>query len=212
MSRARDLARLAGELQARIDALPDHVDPSWLTPLVRKSSGEGEPSAMPAEIRGAVSKGWFLRLCGTLPPLDLLEGSGARLALMDRASLLARLCALALMGRPGVLRCCVQRSARVALQQALGPAFVALRACDGGGPAVPPEVAGWPPIAWSWVGYRELVRAGTWPHRSLRRMVRLALPVSRADAPRPRLVPRASMAAGDRLRALETLFSGDFPC
>lgn len=213
MSRPRDLARLAGELQARIEALPDHVDPSWLSPPVPPGSRPGEASAVPPEIRGAVSKGWFLRMCGTLPPLDLLEDSGARLALMDRPSLLARLCALALMGRPGVLRCCVQRSARVALQQALGPAFAALRACDGGsGPAVPPEVAGWPPIAWSWVGYRELVRAGTWPHRGLRRMVRLALPASRADAPRPRLVPRSSMAAGDRLRALETLFSGDFPC
>ncbi len=211
MSRAADLARLAGELQARIDALPDHVDPGWLTSAERAGTGQDASGPLPPEIREAAAKGWFLRMCGTLPPLDLLGDSGARLALMDRASLLARLCALALMGRPGVLRCCVQRSARLALQQALGPAFAALRARDGG-PAVPPEVAGWPPIAWSWVGYRELVRAGTWPHRGLRRMVRLALPVSRADAPRPRLVPRASMTAGERLRALETLFSGDFPC
>lgn len=206
MSRAQDLARLAGELQARIEALPEHVDPSWLTPAGPAGSG-----TVPPEIQGAVSRGWFLRLSGSLPPLDLLEDSGARLALMDRPSLLARLCALALMGRPGVLRCCVQRNARLALQQALGPAFAVLRARDGG-PAVPPEVAGWPPIAWSWVGYRELVRAGTWPDRGLRRMVRLALPASRADAPCPGAVPRASMAARERLRAVETLFAGDVPC
>ena len=211
MSRAQDLARLAGELQARIEALPDHVDPSWLTPPGPAGSAAGASAAVPREIRGAVSQGWFLRLGDPLPPLDLLEDSGARLALMDRSSLLARLCALALMGRPGVLRCCVQRNARLALQQSLGPAFAVLRARDGG-PAVPPEVAGWPPIAWSWVGYRELARAGTWPDRGLRRMVRLALPASRADAPRPRMVPRASTAARDRLRALETLFAGDSPC
>nr|WP_264080793.1 type III secretion protein HrpB4 [Paracidovorax avenae] len=146
-----------------------------------------------------------------LPPLERLEDGGARLALLDRTSLLARLCALALLGRPGVLRCCVQRSARTALQEALGPAFAPLRARDGGA-AVSPEVAGWPPLAWSWVGYRELVRAGAWPDRALRRMVRLALPASRSGAPRPHLVPRASAAARERLQALETLFPEGRAC
>ncbi|AVS76238.1 type III secretion protein, partial [Paracidovorax cattleyae] len=115
MSRARDLARLACELQARIDALPEHVDPSWLRPA-------SDPT-LPPQVQETLSKDWFARHCGPLPPLERLEDGGARLALMDRTSLLARLCALALLGRPGVLRCCVQRSARMALQEALGPAF-----------------------------------------------------------------------------------------
>ncbi|MFD2301064.1 type III secretion protein HrpB4 [Paracidovorax citrulli] len=211
MSRARDLARLACELQARIDALPDHVDPSWLQPADSGDAATARSDALPPQVRGALSKDWFARHCRPLPPLDRLEDSGARLALMDRTSLLARLCALALLGRPGVLRCCVQRSARTALQQTLGPAFASLRARDGGA-AVSPEVAAWPPLAWSWVGYRELVRAGAWPDRALQRMVRLALPASRSDAPSPRLVPRASETARERLRALESLFSEGCPC
>lgn len=211
MSRARDLARLACELQARIDALPDHVDPSWLRPTDAVGAAAAHGDALPPQVQGTLSKDWFVRRCGPLPPLERLEDGGARLALLDRTSLLARLCALALLGRPGVLRCCVQRNARTALQEALGPAFAPLRARDGGA-AVSPEVAGWPPLAWSWVGYRELVRAGAWPDRALRRMVRLALPASRSGAPRPHLVPRASAAARERLQALETLFPEGRAC
>ncbi|CAM3427692.1 type III secretion protein HrpB4 [Paracidovorax anthurii] len=213
MSRARDLARLACELQARIDALPSQVDPSWRTPVGLAGSADDTPPPpeLPPEVRGAFSQAWYAQHCGPLPALEQLESLGAQLALLDRQALLARLCALALLGRPGVLRCCVQRGARTALQQALGPAFPQLRAREGG-PAVPGDVAAWPPIAWSWVGYRELARMGAWPHRGLRRMVRLALPVSRAGAPSLRRVPRASTAAGERLAALEALFTKGAPC
>ncbi|MDA8457358.1 type III secretion protein [Acidovorax sp. GBBC 3334] len=211
MSRAQELAQLARELQARIDALPAHIDPSWRVPAGLAGAGTTDAADLPLQVRGAVSHAWYAQHCGPLPALEHLEGSGARLALLDRNALLAQLCALALLGRPGVLRCCVQRSARTALQQTLGPAYAPLRARDGG-PAVSAEVAGWPPMAWSWVGYRELVRAGAWPHRGLRRMVRLALPASRAGAPAPRQVPRATAAAHERLKTLETLFARRATC
>ncbi|SFD78072.1 type III secretion protein HrpB4 [Paracidovorax konjaci] len=216
MSRAHTLAQLARELQARIDALPAHIDPSWRVPAGLAGAGTGagtttDAADLPLQVRGAFSHAWYAQHCGPLPALEHLEGGGARLALLDRNALLAQLCALALLGRPGVLRCCVQRSARTALQQTLGPAYAPLRARDGG-PAVPAEVASWPPIAWSWVGYRELVRAGAWPHRGLRRMVRLALPASRASAPASRQVPRATAAAHERLKTLETLFSRGIAC
>jgi tetratricopeptide (TPR) repeat protein len=141
----------------------------------------------------------------------VVEAAG-RLALMERRELLARLVALALLGRPRVLRCCVQRPARAALQELLGhAAYEALRTRSGG-TAVPADVAAWAPLAWAWVGYRELLAAHAWPHRGVRRLARLGLPASRTDAPPASRVPRPTTPAVQRLAELDNLFPRDPAC
>jgi hypothetical protein len=195
---AATLAALACALQGRLDALHRDVDPSWRVPLGLAA----EPLQGAAHRRLAAG---LLDRAGGPPPLTALAESAGRLVLLERERLLAHLCALALLGRPGVLRCCVQRAPRAALQQLLGPAFTTLRARPGGAP-VPADVAAWPPLAWAWVGWRELAAAGAWPHRGLRRLARLSLPATRDQAPPPSRVPRAATPAALRLTQLDALF------
>lgn len=203
---AARLAALAGELQTRLEHLHGDVDPSWRAPLGLAAepapwlAGEGKEP-----VRRRLATGLLDRCCGPRPPLTALDDTAGQLALMDRRQLLARLVALALLGRPGVLRCCVQRPARAALQELLGPTFDVLRARSGG-TAVPADVAAWAPLAWAWVGYRELLAAHAWPHRGVRRLARLGLPASRGDAPPPSRVPRAISPAAQRLAELDVLF------
>jgi hypothetical protein len=203
---AARLAALAGELQSRLEHLHRDVDPSWRSPLGLAD----EPAAWQASegnepLRRRLAAGLLDRCCGARPPLTALAGTAGHLALMERRELLARLVALALLGRPGVLRCCVQRPARAALQELLGPVYEALRE-RAGGTAVPADVAAWTPIAWAWVGYRELLAAHAWPHRGVRRLARLGLPATRSDAPPVSRVPRAISPAVQRLAELEPLF------
>lgn len=207
MSRALQLASLAQALQVRLEALHDGVDPSWRAPLgLAQSPLDWDQGAVGQRMSIAL----YERNCGPLPPLSSLDHPASRLAMLDRTQMLSRLCALALLGRPGVLRCCVERSSRAALQQCLGPAYTALRGLQEGTP-VASDVAAWSPLAWAWVGYRELVREGAWPHRGLRRLARLSLPLSREDEPRARHVPAALTAVHARLERLESLFEAK-PC
>jgi hypothetical protein len=203
---AATLAALACALQARLDALHHDVDPSWRAPLglVAAHGAAAAPTTRRVAL-GVIESG------GSRPALTTLAGSAGRLALLDRNAQLARLCALALLGRPGVLRCCVQRPARDALQQLLGPVFAHLRERTGG-VAVPADVAAWPPLAWAWVGYRELLAAHAWPHPGLRRLARLALPATRNGAPPPSRVPRAATPAAQRLAQLDDLFDRRLAC
>jgi len=198
---AAALAQLACALQARLDDLHRDMDPSWRAPLGLAD----EPAPWTAEpVQRRLAAGLLGHAGGRLPLTALADPAG-RLVLLERRHLLARLCALALLGRPGVLRSCVQRPARAALQQLLGPAFAALRERPGG-TAVPADVAAWPPLAWAWVGYRELLAAGAWRHHGLRRLARLSLPATRGEAPPPSRVPRADTPAAQRLAELDTLF------
>ncbi len=207
MSRASQLASLAQALQLRLEALHDGMDPSWRAPLgLAQSVHDWDQGAVGQRMSIAL----YERSCGPLPPLPSLDHPASRLALMDRPQMLARLCALALLGRPGVLRCCVERSSRAALQQCLGPAYGALRGLQEGTP-VPGDVAAWSPLAWAWVGYRELMREGVWPDRGLRRLARLSLPLSREEEPCARNVPAALSPVHARLERLESLFESA-PC
>lgn len=209
MNEARQLADLAWSMQRRMETLADNVDPSWHNTLGLAAwmsvAGLGTG-------RTALSRALARRCFDPLPPLETLPGAAGSLALLDRQQLLSRLCALALLGRPGVLRCCVERQARTALQRELGPAYAALYARGNGASSVRPEVAAWSPLAWAWVGYRELVRENAWPHRSLRRMARLALPASHDDEPPRRSVPAAISPPAQRLDALDALYQGGLPC
>jgi hypothetical protein len=210
---AARLAALAGELQVRLEQLHGDVDPSWRAPLgLADEAGAWRACEGSEPARRRLATGLLDRCCGPRPPLTALDDTAGQLALMDRQQLLARLVALALLGRPGVLRCCVQRPARAALQALLGPTFDVLRTRRGG-MAVPADVAAWPPVAWAWVGYRELLAAHAWPHRGVRRLARLGLPASRIDSPAASRVPRAVTPAAQRLAELDTLFQrSPHPC
>jgi hypothetical protein len=210
---AAQLATLAGELQARLERLHRDVDPSWHAPLgLADEPAQWQVCEDKDVARRRLAAGLLDRCCGPRPPLTALVDAAGRLALMERRQLLARLAALALLGRPGVLRCCVQRPARAALQELLGSAaFEALRA-RGGGMAVPADVAAWAPLAWAWVGYRELLAAHAWPHRGVRRLARLGLPATRDDAPPPSRIPQPSTPMARRLIELDTLFPREPAC
>jgi len=209
VSEARQLAALAWALQRRLEALSDNVDPSWHGPLARM---RGLEAGVSGEARNRVMTALLRECCGPLPPLGLLAESTGRLAMLNRDQMLSRLCALALLGRLGVLRCCVEQRARAALHQRLGPAYEALKSRSAQGSAVRGEVAAWAPLAWSWVGYRELERAQAWPHRSLRMLARFALPAQRDGEPPSQLVPAASSPPAQRLAELDALFGGGTAC
>ncbi len=72
---------------------------------------------------------------------------------------------------------------------------------------VPAQVAAWSPIQWACVGYADLALAGAWPHRGLRRLVRLALP-ARWPVPNGRhQVPVRHACALEGLTRLDALFA-----
>jgi len=203
---AASLAGLALSFERRLDALPETIDASWQATSDLRSLVKGMPAG-PARRR--VTLQLFRRWCGPLPALADLAAPGGRLALHARMPLLGRLCALALLSRPGVIRCCVERDVRQALEQGLGEAFGLLRELSDGGPPVSSYAASWAPMQWACAGYADLVRERAWPHRSLRRLARLALP---AEWPIPTsgpAVPAVHVPTHAALARLEALFPGE---
>lgn len=200
------LAGLALAFQRRVEQLPDGADASWpalagLRPVFEQME-EGS-------LRRRALLSLFRQRCGPLPGLQALDTPAGRLALTGRLQLLSRLSALALLSRPGVLRCCVERRSRQSLEAALGPAIGALREAWHEGPAVPGYVAAWVPIQWACVGYADLTRIGAWPHRSLRRLVRMALPAQWPLPAGTRAMPPVHLPTDEALRRVESLFEGE---
>ena len=88
-------------------------------------------------------------------------------------------------------------------------AQIYLRAVRQTGPRhyTPAQVAAWSPIQWACVGYADLALAGAWPHRGLRRLVRLALP-ARWPVPDGRhQAPVRHACALEGLTRLDALFA-----
>lgn len=203
---AASLAGLALSFERRLDALPEAIDASWRETAELRSLVKGMPAG-PARRRLTLQL--FRRWCGPLPALADLAAPGGRLALHARMPLLGRLCALALLSRPGVIRCCVERDARQALEQGLGATFELLRQLADGGPPVSGYAASWTPMQWACAGYADLVRVRAWPHRSLRRLARLALP---AEWPIPTggpAMPAVHVPTPAALARVEALFPGE---
>ncbi|MDR7149958.1 hypothetical protein J2W49_001913 [Hydrogenophaga palleronii] len=200
------MAQLALAFERRLQHLPEGADPSWPAwAAVRPTLARLTPGAA----RRRVMASLFSRHCGPLPDVRALATPAGRLALLDRLSLLSRLCALALLSRPGVMRCCVERRTRQSIEAALGPAMGALRASAHEGSVVPAHVAAWMPIQWACVGYADVCRAGAWPHLGLRRLVRLALPARWPVPLSGRDVPITHVPTHEALRQVHALFDGD---
>jgi hypothetical protein len=203
---ASEAQLLAGRVlawQRRVHTLAEDAHPSWRV----RWEAQGWPSdPAPAPALGVAL---FHRVCGTTPPLAALAGGHGALALLPRLLLVPRLVALALAGRPGVLRCCVLRSARDSLAQCLGESFDCLAAMSQGRPSVSAATAHLPPMAWAWVGWHELQCGTRWPARSLRRLVRLGLPAPftpEAVRPHPGLIPPPLWPLERRLALLPAIF------
>jgi len=205
---AASLAGLALSFDRRLDMLPEGIDASWRAIAELRSLAMGLPEG-PARRR--VTLRLFRRWCGPLPALTDLATPAGRMALHAREPLLGRLCALALLSRPGVIRCCVERTARQALEKGLGASFGLLREQGHGGPPVPAYAAAWTPMQWACAGYADLVRARAWPHRSLRRLARLALPASWPIPSAGPATPAVHVPTQKALARVEALFAGEAP-
>lgn len=168
------LAQAAAAFQSKLGRLPDDVDPeriaqpgapwSWLASLRDTSA------------RRRVIARLFPQLVAPWPALERLAQRPGRIVLLDRASMIRHWCLLALAGRPGVLRCCIERDARAALQAALGHAFEPLLSVSSRGRSVPERASAWTPAHWACVGYLDWTALLTTEDAALRRMARLSLP------------------------------------
>jgi hypothetical protein len=174
MADLQDLLLRAFRFESRLDSWHEQLDPSWQgSPVVQCLSGF---TSCADAIRRRAVVAIFRHWCGELPQPQELSDPCHSLALCDRAELLHRLCVLALVLRPGVLRCCVDTRVRDTLRAALGESFELLRAQNRGGRPVPLQVARREPLVWACVGFQDLVAAGLLPCRALQRLIRLSLP------------------------------------
>jgi hypothetical protein len=210
MTAVKPLAMLACALQDRIATWVDDLSGCWLQEL---GLTECMVNLAAGQRRGRLNTLLFLRCCGPLPPLDRAARDAGPLALLTAEPLRARMCALALLGRPGALRHCVQREARMAFEQWLGPAFAALRAAsDSGHVYHRSDLQAWSPMVWAWTGYQDLVAARAWPHPSLQRLARMAFPVSEAGLPTAIQMPALATTASEQLRRLRALYGPPLAC
>jgi hypothetical protein len=66
-------------------------------------------------------------------------------------------------------------------------------------------------LQWACTGYADLVRARAWPHRSLRRLARLALPAAWPIPTSGLATPAAYVPTRKALTRVEALFAGEAP-
>ncbi|SEK24887.1 type III secretion protein (HrpB4) [Roseateles sp. YR242] len=178
------IARLAGwavAFDAKLCGLAEDLDTSWRQALLGPWSFL---DAMPPE-RAAVlwPRLWRDRLAheGHWPALGRFDDPLTRLCLLPRGDLLQRLCTLALARRPGVLRCCIDRSVRAPLQRALGDTFSVLSTFSPQGRPVDAAQAAWSPVQWACVGFADWSAALAGDSRLITTLVRWSLPRQALD-------------------------------
>jgi hypothetical protein len=171
---AAQLVRCALAFEHKLHGMADDLDPEWQEAL-QPQWGFLDELHSGAARRQALVRVLGARL-GGLPALRRLLEPAPQLALLDRPSLLKRLCILALARRPGMLRCCIERPVRHALQSALGDDFDTLVALSRSGSPYHHESIGWSPMEWACTGYFDWATMLLDDDAALRRIVRLSLP------------------------------------
>jgi len=204
MAAPEQLAAWAVAFDAKVRGLVDDVDASWEDELLAPWSFLDGLSA--EHVAPLWPRLWRDRLDGHggWPALGRFADPLPRLGLLPRGELLHRLCALALARRPGVLRCCIDRSVRVPLQRALGETFAPLAAMSLRGRPVEAELAAWTPVQWACVGFADWSAALAADDAPVREMVRWSLPrvaldgvIDAAPVPAEREVSAALAALAD---------------
>lgn len=198
---ASQLATWARALSARLEALHQDHDAEWREEITARWAFA--QALTPAQARRVMPRLWRARL-GGLPRLERLADPLARLCLLPRVDVLARLCTLSIARRPGVLRCCIDREARARLRAALGHSFEPLMAISPHGKAVDETVAAWSPMVWACIGWADWNAVLPSSDGAVRELVRLSLPrrmlddlADSMDVPADRSVPAALDALHD---------------
>lgn len=169
-----ELAEGALAFEAKLRALPGDLHADWQRDADSPWALLLQLPEGPARERAAA--GLFAAHCGPLPALPRLLDAAGAWVLQDRPTLTRLFCALAIARRPGVLRCCIEKSARLALRAALGEWFGRLAALAPSGRGVPAQVAHWSPMHWACIGYWDWATLLQPDDGPLRRMARLSLP------------------------------------
>ena len=176
MAAPEQLAAWAVSFDGKLRGLVDDLDASWQDELLGPWAFL---EALPPESAAALwPRLWRDRMApgGGLPALGRFADPLPRLGLLPRGELLQRLCTLALARRPGVLRCCIDRTVRAPLQRALGEHFAPLAAMSARGRPVEADQAAWTPVQWACVGFSDWSAALSADDGPVRQMVRWSLP------------------------------------
>lgn len=200
-----DLVAWATRLSSRLEGRSQGFHEDWNGLL--KQAGLAEAIAADTSSGARLRLALFEHVCGPIPALPRLSGLSARWSMLCGDALIGRLCAFALLGRPGVLRCCVQRAAREALAELLGPAFGPLNRLTRHGRPFHEDITVLTPLAWACIGYVDLTRQAAWPTRSLRRLVRLGLPHDASIRYARRMRPTVQLDSEQGMQTIEAWFS-----
>ena len=171
---ADELAQHALALQAKLARLCDDLDPV-------RAALPGSRWALVAQVHEPLARAHmvarvFADELSPWPELIRLSERAPRVALLDRHAMVRSLALLALAGRPGALRCCIDRVARDGLRELLGHAFEPLSMRLERGRAAPAGVAAWTPLHWASLGYIDWTSLMQPGDRPLQRLVQLSLP------------------------------------
>ncbi|UXH78285.1 type III secretion protein HrpB4 [Roseateles amylovorans] len=188
----------------KLQGLIDDLDAEWREEVMTPWAFV---DAMPeADARRLMPRLWSgrLRAAGGLPRLRRFADPLTRLCLLPRGDLLHRLCTIALARRPGVLRCCIDRSVRAPLQRALGDSFDALAAMSRSGKPVDAATANWSPVVWACVGFADWSAQLAPEDDAVRQIVQLSMPrtlladvLAQPDVPADRGVTESLAALAD---------------
>lgn len=206
---ADKLAELALALEAKVAAMPEHLDPAR-----RQNPASSWSRLVDVDdplVRRRLTARLFLTRVAAWPSLNRLADPVSRLVLLPREALVAQLCALALARRPGAIRCLVDRVARIPFEDVLGTAFERLQSIAAQGSVMPEPVTRWTPMHWACVGYFDWVRLMQRNDQPLRRIVRMSLPPGLLAMQRKQRIARADVSAPQALQRLAEL-GVPWPC